>query len=64
MVNKILKETHILWYRAAMLNLFIRLKIFSDVGFLSFFTKLSMLINSSHRGAPSMLASESTVKAN
>jgi hypothetical protein len=63
MVNKIHKETHILGYRSSMLNFLMKFKIFSSMGFLRFFTDFLMLINSSHRGAPSISASEPTVKA-
>jgi hypothetical protein len=63
MVNKITEETHILGYRSPMLNFLIKFKIFSSIGFLRFFTNFVMLINSSHRGAPSISESEPTVKA-
>jgi hypothetical protein len=36
MINKILKETHILGYRSSMLNFLMKFKIFSSVGFLRF----------------------------
>jgi hypothetical protein len=40
MVNKILKETHILEYRSSMLNFFMKFEIFRGTGFLNFFSKL------------------------
>jgi hypothetical protein len=63
MVNKILKETHILGYRSSMLNFLMKFKIFSGVRVLRFFANFLMLINSSYRGAPSISATEPTVEA-
>jgi hypothetical protein len=64
MVNKILKETLITASRFSTLNFFMKFKLFSGAGFLSFFTNLQMLNNSSYTSAPSTSASEPTVRAN
>jgi hypothetical protein len=63
-VNKTLKENLIITSRSSTLNFFIKFQLFSGADFLSFFTNLQMLHNSSYTSAPFTSASEPTVKAN